>query len=84
MRKIEYIEYLRSSDWKERRKILLEEADNKCFKCGENAKQLHHLNYYNLGNEILNDDVIALCNKCHKEIHGVDDYGEYQEYKEYY
>jgi len=81
MHKEEYILYLKSESWKERRKILLEQADHKCFKCGEMANQLHHLNYNNLGSEILDDDVIAVCSNCHKEIHGVKD--EYKPYGGY-
>lgn len=79
--KSEYIQYLKSEGWKERRKILLESADNKCCKCGNIANQLHHLNYRNLGCEVLGDDVIAVCNSCHKEIHG--EKNEYRPYKGY-
>lgn len=84
MHKVEYINYLKSEDWKERRKILMQQANYKCMKCGEKATQLHHLNYNNIGNEILEDDVIALCSDCHKEIHGKGQYGEHKGYRGYY
>lgn len=78
MDKDEYREYLKSDDWRERRKELMEEADWCCSSCGEKATQLHHLSYGNLGEEELEVDVVALCNNCHKEIHGKeDDYGIY-------
>jgi len=78
----EYVEYLKSVDWKERRKELMEEANYECSECGAKATQLHHLNYNNLGFEELDVDVVALCNSCHKEIHNkeIDGYGEYREW----
>ena len=78
----EYAEYLKSDEWKERRKMLMEEADWTCMKCGEKATQLHHVSYENIGEEELIDDVIAVCKDCHDEIHGKGDYG-YEEHKGY-
>ena len=75
-----YLEYLKSGDWKERRKELMEEAEGICDECGEKATQLHHLKYDNLGDEILGEDVVALCKNCHKEMHE----DEEEEYGEYY
>ena len=75
MHKSEYVDYLKSDDWRERRKELMEEAEKLCSKCGEKATQLHHLNYDNLGEEELDEDVIAVCKDCHDEIHGKGDYG---------
>lgn len=75
-----YIEYLKSSDWIERRKELMEEAEEICDECGEKATVLHHLNYNNLGFELLGEDVVALCKECHKDMHednSNDEYGEY-------
>lgn len=77
-----YITYLRSEDWKIRRKELMEEASNTCSECGDKATELHHLNYKNLGFEILGVDVIALCKRCHEDIHllkgKVKEYGSYK------
>ena len=75
MHKVEYIEYLKSDDWKERRKYLMELAGWLCSKCGNKATQLHHIKYDNIGDEELDVDVIALCNDCHDEIHGKGEYG---------
>ena len=80
MNKEEYKQYLKSEDWRERRKELLEEADYMCDECSEKATQLHHLKYDNLGEEELDEDVIALCKECHKEKH--EEMGEY-EYESY-
>ena len=77
----EYREYLRGEDWRESRKMLMEESGWMCDVCGDKAVQLHHLIYDNLGAEELDVDVVALCNECHKEIHNKeewgDDYGDY-------
>ncbi len=80
MDKEEYIEYLKSDDWQERRKEMMDEAGWECSECGEKAKELHHLSYDNLGFEMLWVDVVPLCSKCHKEVHGKEeeDYGEYR------
>jgi len=76
-----YIEYLKSDDWRERRKELMDEAAWTCSDCGAKATQLHHDSYENLGSEELDVDVIPLCNDCHKERHGnkddMDGYGDY-------
>ena len=76
----EYIEYLKSDDWKERRKYLMELANWTCCQCDNKATQLHHLKYDNLGNEELDIDVIPLCKDCHDNIHGKGEYG-YEEYR---
>jgi len=82
MDKWEYIEYLKSQDWRDRRKELMSEANWECNQCGEKATQLHHISYENLGEEELDYDVIALCTDCHNEIHGKGEYG-YQQYSGY-
>lgn len=77
----QYQDYLRSEEWKERRIMLLEEADWICDECGEPATCLHHLKYDNIGDEELDEDVIPLCNQCHRDIHeekgDKDDYDEW-------
>ena len=79
-----YITYLRSEDWKLRRKELMKEANYNCSECGDKAVELHHLKYDNLGFEILGIDVIALCKRCHEDIHlmkgKVKEYGAYRAY----
>ena len=78
MYKSDYIDYLQSDDWKERRKELMEEANGECSECGDKATELHHLNYNKLGYEELDEDVVALCNECHKEMHNKEfEYGGY-------
>jgi 5-methylcytosine-specific restriction endonuclease McrA len=81
MDKEEYVEYLKSEDWQERRKEMMEEANWECYECGEKATQLHHLNYNNIGFELLYVDVVPLCNKCHKEVHHKEE--DYEDYSEW-
>ena len=74
----EYLAYLRSPEWRERRKEFLEEENYECEECGEKATQVHHLNYNSLGEEE-REDVEVLCKECHenKEIEkGNDMWGE--------
>ena len=59
--------YMRSSEWKEKRKAKLEACKSKCEcegGCVREATQVHHLHYDTLGNESM-EDLQALCSKCH-------------------
>lgn len=64
----EYKNYLKSKKWKVRRKQVLERDNYTCQECGNKAWQVHHLTYKRIFNERLND-LISLCEDCHKEIH---------------
>ena len=64
----DYKEYLKSPKWNKKRYKVFERDNFKCQKCGKRGTQAHHLNYKNIGNEKL-DDLITLCNKCHKKEH---------------
>lgn len=72
----DYIEYLHSSEWKERRLEFMEDRGWECEECGDKASQVHHLNYESIGEEE-DDDVEILCRECHEEKHGHDGYGSY-------
>jgi 5-methylcytosine-specific restriction endonuclease McrA len=62
--------YLKSEHWKILRKSVLERSNFQCAFCEAKATQVNHLSYLNLyePNEI--NDLIPLCSKCHKGIHG--------------
>ena len=83
MERSEYIAYLRSDEWKEKRKEFLELANYQCQECGKTKTlEVHHLNYSNVGDES-DEDVEVLCADCHEDKHledGKDDYGGYGEY----
>ena len=81
----EYKRYLRSPEWRERRKMFLEMANNECEECGSKKKlQVHHKNYDCLGDEEV-DDVEVLCKDCHedKELEKGTNLGGYDEYGEW-
>lgn len=77
---LKYQRYIRSKDFKEIRKQVLERDNYTCQCCNfsplkeENSKRTlscHHKTYdhlYNEGEHL--DDLITLCNVCHKAIHG--------------
>lgn len=64
-----YSEYLKSTAWKLKRKLVLRRAKGMCEICKiKKAKQVHHLNYERLGKERLSD-LRAVCWSCHRRIH---------------
>lgn len=65
----EYIEYLKSSEWRDKRKKVLSKC-NHCRLCWtKKVLQIHHLHYKTLFNENLDKDVVVLCKFCHEFIH---------------
>ena len=68
----DYVDYLSSERWKQKRKIALERDGYKCQGClTKAASEVHHLSYKNIGNELL-FELVSLCHDCHKRIHGQD------------
>lgn len=64
-----YGDYLQTEHWKDTRTRKLIEAGYKCQVCNSNGKlNVHHRTYENRGNEQL-DDLLVLCNDCHKLFH---------------
>ena len=68
---IGYDNYLKSKHWSLLRKRFIPK-DMRCLMCGEvsNSLQLHHLTYMHIGNES-DDDLIPVCENCHKLLHKV-------------
>jgi 5-methylcytosine-specific restriction endonuclease McrA len=67
--KTTYAWYLGSAFWNERRAFILKRANGICEKCGiRPATEVHHLTYLRVFKE-LPTDLVALCRKCHAEIH---------------
>lgn len=65
-----YAEYLESEEWAKIRSKVLTDAKGYC-KCGNPAKQVHHLTYIHVFNESP-CELIAVCESCHKDLHGID------------
>jgi len=64
-----YNVYLKSEHWVNFRQNTIEERGCKCEQCGATDNLVvHHKTYSNLGNE-KPEDVLVLCDECHKEIH---------------
>lgn len=61
--------YYQSDEWKARRDECLDLAFHVCYLCRGLAEQAHHLTYERLGNE-RQEDLMALCRRCHEAVHG--------------
>lgn len=66
----EYREYLKSSEWAEKRKKLIKDRGGKCQRCKQKGNVAHHITYRNIFNEPL-EDLLLFCEKCHNETHNV-------------
>lgn len=71
--KFNYYEYIHSEAWSKRRLEVLRRDRFRCQMCGT-AKNLrvHHINYEHLGTDAELDDLITLCDTCHKKVHEED------------
>jgi len=70
-----YLDYLESKEWWDVRKRMLQRAGYRCERCGccgssNNALDVHHQTYVNLGNEP-DDDLEVLCRTCHRNDHAL-------------
>ena len=65
---IKYKDYINSDEWKEKSKLFLRKNPT-CQICLKyRAEDVHHLTYKNLGNE-QKGELMALCSRCHRNIH---------------
>lgn len=72
MIKSKYNLYLESDKWKQMRRKILERDGYKCRICGANYNlHVHHLTYKRLYNEN-EEDLITVCESCHKAYHELD------------
>jgi 5-methylcytosine-specific restriction endonuclease McrA len=71
--KQDYQDYLESDHWRSCSAAARRRAGHRCERCGANDQLLntHHLNYDRLGHE-RDEDLVVLCEKCHREEHGID------------
>jgi 5-methylcytosine-specific restriction endonuclease McrA len=70
-RQREYMEYLKSPAWKQKRAEVMAVYENKCMNCGCSSEPLdvHHIRYAEvLGNETIKDFRV-LCRTCHDAEH---------------
>src|SRR6266404_4544864 len=80
MDKTQYEKYVKTDCWSLRRQLYLKKHSS-CEGCGQSVEPLnisgrpiplevHHLTYERLGRES-DDDLLAVCNGCHKLFHGL-------------
>lgn len=61
-----YAEYLKSPQWRKKRRKALELHGSKCGVCGSTERlEVHHLHYRTLFRESPRDDLRVLCHDCH-------------------
>tara|TARA_B100000965_G_C19490076_1_gene712587 strand:- start:343 stop:816 length:474 start_codon:yes stop_codon:yes gene_type:complete len=66
---MDYKDYLKSDYWVEFKKNMLKMHPN-CSCCSKNPSTvLHHKHYKTKFREKYNEDVIAVCNECHSNLH---------------
>ena len=64
-----YKRYLKSPEWQDIRRRVLDFWDYKCATCSaEHNLHIHHRTYVRVGMENLND-LIVLCERCHGKFH---------------
>lgn len=64
-----YKAYLKSNQWKEKRRTALEFYGNSCGLCGsKHDLQVHHRSYKNIYKETM-ADLMILCETCHYRYH---------------
>lgn len=65
----QYKTYLLSEEWANKRRAVLRRASGLCEGClKQNAREVHHLTYANVGDELL-FQLVALCGSCHEKAH---------------
>lgn len=73
--KPDYQEYIKSPEWKTTSNKAKERAGYRCQLCNRKGTystlHTHHRTYERLGLEF-DDDLIVLCNKCHKKHHDIE------------
>jgi 5-methylcytosine-specific restriction endonuclease McrA len=68
-----YHRYLRSDEWKDRRKRILIRDNHTCQDCGSHEHlQVHHLTYERIYRELA-ADLVTLCRPCHCKHHRAED-----------
>lgn len=63
-------DYLKSDDWKRKRRLVLKRDNYRCVYCGKRATQVHHKRYapQNIGREPI-EWLVSVCCECHGKQH---------------
>lgn len=66
---LKYQKYLKSEQWQEKRKAVLQRDNYRCTGCGiVRATEVHHLTYAHKYDEFL-FELTSLCSECHRKYH---------------
>lgn len=69
MNSAQYAEYLKSPEWAERRKLVMQRAAGICEGCRKHpATEVDHLTYKHVTREFL-FELVAICGGCHARYH---------------
>ena len=72
-RRRSYHEYMHSEEWRQKRLKILKRDGFRCQMCGSGKNlRVHHINYEHLDTDAELDDLITLCDTCHRKIHEQD------------
>ena len=66
----EYPRYLRSPEWKVKRKAAMDACGGRC-KCGAIATEVHHKSSASVGDEDM-EHLEGICSQCHQDIHKIE------------
>jgi hypothetical protein len=67
----EYRKHLRSPEWQDQRKLALARTSGFCQFCGNVAAHVHHVRYPKRFGEEHPDNLVPVCDDCHKLSHGI-------------
>jgi hypothetical protein len=62
--------YLKSDEWKHKRKLIMDFYNWTCQRCSNKATDLHHKTYENIFQEKF-EDLEPLCRRCHNKEHNL-------------
>lgn len=66
---ISYHEYLKTDQWREKRRLVIQRESNLCEGCrSAPIDEVHHRTYANVGDELL-FQLVGLCRPCHIKCH---------------
>lgn len=66
---MKYKNYLKSEEWKAKRRIAKRLHLDECYLCGRKKVDIHHLTYKRFQSEDPENDLIPLCRKHHLKVH---------------
>lgn len=66
-------EYYKSNKWQEIRQARMKYDGYRCQKCGSSENlQVHHKDYVGNGREVIKEDLITVCERCHRKETNID------------